>query len=128
MLVGVCREKWRVSVCRPNRSDITDIFVRRPIFRMSNGLTNTALALPPFTASAEGQYRRKRCPCKKKHLSFKRIDFDGDFLNCMLTQSMNLIRMTIKPNNSNPTHFYYHKYRPTLSSMDIYYYLTWQVS
>ena len=31
--------------------------VRRPIFRMAHGLTNTALALSPFTAVAEVLHR-----------------------------------------------------------------------
>jgi hypothetical protein len=45
---------------RPNLSDATDVFVTRSIFRMSHGLTNIALALPPFPADAEGRYRRMR--------------------------------------------------------------------
>lgn len=38
-------------VCRPNRSDTTDDCEK--MFRMSHGLTNTALALSPLTADAE---------------------------------------------------------------------------
>jgi hypothetical protein len=41
-------------VSRPNRLDATDVFVRRQISGMSHGLTNTALALLPFTTEAEG--------------------------------------------------------------------------
>ena len=46
--------------CRPNRSEATDDFVRRPFFRMSHGLTNTALALSPFTADVEVRHPRMR--------------------------------------------------------------------
>jgi hypothetical protein len=42
-IVGVAEQKG-------NLSDVKDIFVRRPIFGMSPGLTNTAIVLPPSTA------------------------------------------------------------------------------
>ena len=43
---------------RPNCSDATDIFVRRPIFGMSHGLTNTTIARPSSIVNAEGRHRR----------------------------------------------------------------------
>ena len=45
---------------RGDRSATTDVFARRPIFGMSHGLANTALALSPFTADAEVQHQPMR--------------------------------------------------------------------
>ena len=41
------------KMCRLNSSEAKYIIVRRSIIGMSHGLTNSALALPPFTAEAE---------------------------------------------------------------------------
>ena len=46
----VCRSA--ASTSDESRSDATDAFVRRPIFRLSPGLTNTAVARP----DAEGSH------------------------------------------------------------------------
>ena len=54
MLVGII-------VCGPNCSDATDVFVRETIFGMSHGLTNTALALPPFITDECSGMRRSQC-------------------------------------------------------------------
>ena len=43
-----------ILVCKLNRWEATNVFMRRPIFRMSHGLTNIDVALPPSTADAEG--------------------------------------------------------------------------
>ena len=66
-----------ILVFRSNRLDTTDIliFMRRPIFWMSHGLTNPALALPPFTAAAEVRH-----PVGVMRLT----DFDGDFFLMLL--------------------------------------------
>jgi hypothetical protein len=40
------------------RSNATDFFVRRQIFGMCHGLTNTTLVLPPFTTDVEVRHRR----------------------------------------------------------------------
>lgn len=45
-LVGVIEQS-------PNGSNATEVFVRRPIFRMSPGLAKTSVALPPSTAAEE---------------------------------------------------------------------------
>lgn len=44
-----------IFISRPNRSDV---FVRRMIFGMCPGLTNSTVALPFSTAVAEGRHRR----------------------------------------------------------------------
>ena len=78
-LVGILEQNMSVTVgvlsfhrviiaCRPNRSDATDVFRRRPIFMISHGRSGTALALPPFTSDAEG-----------RHLWLKLKNVDGDF-------------------------------------------------
>lgn len=57
-------QRGHISVCSPNYSDARQKFqdscVRRQIFGMSHGLTNTALALSPFTTDAEVLHRRMR--------------------------------------------------------------------
>ena len=63
----------------PNRSDSADVFVRRAIFGMFPGLTDTAVTLPPSTADAEGQHW------------LKQMDFDGDFCS-MLTGCVNQLQ------------------------------------
>lgn len=41
-------------IYRLNPSDAADVFERRSIFGMSHGLKITSVAVPPFTADAEG--------------------------------------------------------------------------
>lgn len=48
----VCESPLSIGVFRPNRSDATEVFVRRQIFGMSRGLTNSTVALSLSTADA----------------------------------------------------------------------------
>jgi hypothetical protein len=43
-----------ILVCRPNHSDTTDVFMRRLVFGMSPGLTNSDIALPLSTLDMTG--------------------------------------------------------------------------
>ena len=63
------------------------VLVRRSIFGMSHGLTNTALALPPFPADAEEQHWRMRWiemqPMQKNRYRYLKLtDVDFLFLLC----------------------------------------------
>lgn len=68
-----------VIVCRPNRSDATDVFVRRPLSGTSQGLTDNAVAQPLSTADVEGRHRRMRwIETKPINIHLRLIDLDGD--------------------------------------------------
>lgn len=72
------------KMCRLNSSEAKYIIVRRSIIGMSHGLTNSALALLPFTAEAEVWHQRLwrieiHTIQKSDISSVKLTDFNGDF-------------------------------------------------
>jgi hypothetical protein len=69
-------------VSSPNRSDATDVFVRRLMFFvMCPGLRNTTVALPPSTAHAEGLHWRIEMQPMQNHIHNLNIQlFMEDFL------------------------------------------------